>query len=160
MNTTTLLLTVVLLITACYDDCPRIYGKNITSYGYHPDATTTNGYRIDTNGQRVDLTAIDAIIQETTECFATLGVPDFEPPDPSCVKIVIADDWFHPADNPTVQIFPCDLPNAQGCVGVIQNNQIMIVTPDLAALAHELTHVQTGAGDPFPENWRQCSERK
>ena len=150
----TLILVATLAAIACNDDCPRCFSQSITSYSYRPNRTTPAGYRIDTNGQDVDLEAIDSIIEETTLCFA--DYPEFEPPDPGCLKIVIADDWFRPADNEDIQIFPCDLPGAQGCAGVIQNNQIIIVPPDLRALSHELMHVQTGEGDLFLASLPAC----
>ena len=151
-----ILIILIFLTVSCYDDCPRIYGKNITDYKYKPDAVTPQGYKIDTNRQEVDLAKVDCIIEATTTCFS--AIDEFETPDPKCLKIVIADDWFHPSDREDVQIFPCDLPGAQGCAGVIQNNQIIIVPPSLDALSHELTHVQTGKGDPFPEDWQKCSD--
>jgi len=155
-----------LLVIPCNDDCPRVYGKNITNYSYKPHDITPKGYQIDTNNQEVDLAAIDCIIKATEDCFLATDTPnnEFKITDPECLKIIIADDWFHPINKETgeilenVQIFPCDLPGAQGCAGVIQNNQIIIVPPSLAALSHELTHVQTGETDPFPESFQPCSD--
>lgn len=163
--TKVLLCTILIFsVISCYDDCPRIFGKNITSYSYKPNKTTPKGYRIDTNDQEVDLVSIDCIIETMKTCFMSKGnlENEFETPDPECLKIVIADDWFHPINKETgevlenIQIFPCDLPGAQGCAGVVQNNQIIIVTPDLAALGHELIHVQTGEADPFPDSFEPC----
>ena len=159
-----LLIILSFLFVSCYDDCPRIWGKNITNYKYNPHDTTPNGYKIDSNGQDIDLADIDCIIEATDKCFISLDVDEFETPDPECLKIIIASDWFHPIDKETgeeikdVQIFPCDLPGAQGCAGIIQNNQIIIVPPSLDALSHELTHVQTGRSDPYPDDWRKCSD--
>jgi len=155
-----------LILVSCYDDCPRIYTKNITNYNYHPNKTTLDGYKIDTNNQEVDLEAIDCIIEATNFCFlANKNIKsEFETPDPECLKIVIANDWFHPVNKETgevlkdIQIFPCNLPGAQGCAGVIQDNQIIIVPPSLDALSHELTHVQTGRNCPFPDKYQPCSD--
>ena len=63
------LIVCALILISCNDDCPKIYGKNITSYGYHPNKTTPDGYRIDTNNQDVDLEAIGCIIEATNFCF-------------------------------------------------------------------------------------------
>lgn len=154
---------VLLMAPACDSDCPQIWGGNGTNYSYKPDTITPAGYRIDTKGEEVDLAALDCIITATQLCFwsktaVEMGEYSFDSVDQECAKIIISPDWFYIDENEKSQKFPCDIGRSGNlCSGIIQNYEFMVVTPNLKALAHEITHVHTKASDPFPPSFEPCA---
>jgi len=157
------------------DQCPVIYGSNITSYRFSTETETAGGVEIDTSGQEVDLAAVDCIVDALEACYAAKpagGKAHLDNLPRGCLRIKVAPDWHWNECRAGHQIFPCDLsyyetcrdrkPDpangvcACACAGVVQDGNIAVVTPDLAALSHELTHVVFGVYDPIPDEFKPC----
>jgi hypothetical protein len=159
------------------DQCPAIYGSNITNYKVRGETETAGGVKIDVSGQDIDLAAVDCIVDALEACYAAKpagsqahldGLPR------GCLQIKVAQDWYWNECRDGHQIFPCDLsyyetcrnrvPDpangvcACACAGVIQDGNVAVVTPDLAALSHELTHVVFGVYDPIPDEFKPCAD--
>ena len=123
--------------------------QSITDYRFHENARTPNGIAVDTSGQAVDLARIDAGVNVVERCL-NQGKPDnfiaqrFSTTQRCALRVKVVPNWI---TSPTgVQIFPCRLVTLW-CTGAEQAGGIAVVTPDLAALRHELAHVVTGADD-------------
>jgi len=157
--------------TSCGEakDCPYIYGQSITALKFKTDYTTPNGVSVDNSGFDVDLQAVDCVIDAADECLRDIGVLN-RSVDRTCLQVLVAPDSH---ENPCVaghQVFSCDLsyypecrPGVErecpcACAGVVQDGDIMVTTPDLAALAHEYTHVATGLFDPFSKEVSYCAD--
>ncbi len=150
-------------------DCPVIYGQSITALDFQPDARTPAGISVAANGSAIDLQAVDCVIDAAETCLQDSGVLK-RSVDRSCLQVLVAPDSH---ENPCVaghQVFACDLsyypdcrPGVErecpcACAGVVQDGNIMVVTPNLAALAHEFTHVATGLFDPFSAEVSHCAD--
>jgi hypothetical protein len=150
--------------------CPAIWAQNITAYAFQADAATASGITVDTGGQTVDLSAVECIVSATEACLnakMNQGVDTGRYAgyiDRSCVTVKIAPDWY---GHPGSQGFPCALEGYPicsedgycDCAGTVQDGSLLVVTPNLAALAHELTHVVTGFYDPIPPSINECADR-
>lgn len=138
----------------CTGECSDYYSdsKNITSYEVDYDLITNRGLLVDTSGLPVSSEALDAKLLELEDCLGReiLG---------QCIGVKIAPDNYISECTGT-ELFPCDFPENRceeirspgetcpcNCAGVIQDGNIVVVTPNLAAFKHELIHVVTGLSD-------------
>ncbi len=104
---------------------------NGTAYETLPDAMTPGGVKVRTNGHDIDLEAIDEAVEAVRACagpFETAGI-----------TVVIAPDAV--TDFRWRQSFPCYTPNPERCQGIVQRPGVVIVTPNLRVLRHELIHL-------------------
>ncbi len=164
--------------------CYFMYGvKNGTHYETNIDVTTVSGISIDRSGYQIDLQKLDKLTDELELCLGDVYDAYYERKDfwidRSCLNIKIAPDWFTAPCPDTPEVFPCELQpllcdykeerlergcaetdyfklDGCYCAGIIQDGNIIIVTPDLAAYKHELLHVLLDANDPIPPPFDQC----
>jgi hypothetical protein len=108
----------------------------------------------------VDLAEVDGIVDALEHCLGET-IPR------ECLTVKIALDWYiSPCSG--AELFPCDIPqtlckNASAecpcrCAGTVQDNTVAVTTPNLASLAHEVTHIVTGLHDPFPPDVAMCAD--
>lgn len=154
-------------LPACSGECEDYvnYGSDITAYVVRAESKTPSGIVVDTSGIPVDLESIDRLTRELEQCLR-LTI------DPDCLVVKIAPDWYV-SECTNTELFPCDFPKSWcdqirpadnpcpcNCAGVIQNGNIIIVTPNLRAYKHELIHVVSGLSDAeidSREDLTQCS---
>ena len=126
--------------------------RALTDYKVSPDETTLDGIRIDSSGNReIDFDLLDSIVADLESC---LGVWI----DRSGFEVKVPEDWYlSPCTG--AELFPCNLPPSLcegvglhptaecpcACAGAVQPQSTVVVTPNLAALSHELIHLITGA---------------
>lgn len=129
----------------------------LTDYAVQVDALTPNGMRVTSNGQDIDLTDIDRLVSGLEECL------DMDI-DRAVYQVIIAPDWYESPCTKT-QLFPCNFSEEYlsemkrnfpeqakssckfACAGATQGWDTAVVTPNLAALRHELIHLLTGIGN-------------
>ena len=138
----------------CIGECEDYYSdsRNITSYKANYDLVTNRGLLVDTSGLPVSAEALDAKLSELEDCLGReiLG---------QCIGVKIAPDSYI-SECTLTELFPCDFPEDRcaairppgvdcpcNCAGVIQDENIIVVTPNLAAFKHELLHVIYGVTD-------------
>src|SRR3989338_4429134 len=146
----------MLLSAGCGDgreSCSGIAAMSATSYRFDANVTTAKGIEVDTSGQAVDLAAVDCIVDAFESCFRPTPpeAPSYRGQvDRGCVRVKIAPDWrLSTCGHQGKQIFPCDLRDYSdecraaaetecpcACAGVVQDFNMLVVTPDLAALSH------------------------
>ena len=115
------------------------HALDVTAYPFHADAHTPSGIAVDTSSQAVDLARIDAIVDDVMRCVLPPALPRRCP-----MRVKVAPNWITSPSG--VQIFPCAGPTLW-CAGAEQQPSTAVVTPNLAALAHEAAHIITGADD-------------
>lgn len=149
-----------LLTAACEMPCFPNSARNTTAYAIEPERTTPRGIAVDGSGFAVDLAAMDEIVDALEQCLGT-EIPR------ECLTVKIAPDWYvSPCSG--AELFPCDIPqtlceNATAecpcrCAGTVQDDTVAVTTPNLASLAHEVTHIATGIPDPFPPEIAACAD--
>lgn len=150
----------MLLLPACDAPCFGNSASNTTNYSIQPDVATPKGIAVDTSGFYVNPETVDAIVDAVETCLATT-IPR------ECLTVKIAPDWYvSPCSG--AELFPCDIPQTLcadaspncpcRCGGTVQNNFVAVTTPNLASLAHEVTHIVTGLPDPFPPEIAECAD--
>lgn len=148
------------LVQSCEQPCFPNYARNITAYAVEPSAETSRGIAVDASGFPVDRGTVDEIVDALEAC---LEIPIHR----ECLTVKIAPDW-HVSPCSGAELFPCDIPqtrceNASAecpcrCAGTVQDNTVAVTTPNLASLAHEVTHIVTGLPDPFPPEVAACAD--
>lgn len=148
------------LATACETPCFPNYARNITAYEIEPTAETPRGIAVDESGFPVDRATVDGIVDALETC---LGIPIHR----ECLTVKIAPDWYISPCSGS-EGFPCDIPQTLcaeatsecpcHCAGTVQDDTVAVTTPNLASLAHEITHIVTGLPDPFPPNVALCAD--
>lgn len=141
--------------------CTHGVGNKLDSYPAHPSTRTSAGVPVTENGQHIDLERVDQISAETAECLAQ-KLPPWElvivPPADHSAEI----GWYISPCTGS-QVFYCHLPEGPDpvcpvrCAGVAIRGQgpvRVLVTPNLAALAHELLHVAGYSHSDWP--FGQC----
>lgn len=143
---------------------PPAFGWYLVDFPFCPDVRTDLGIKIDMRAEAIDLDIVDCVWQTNEHCLASLPPEEDAAPDPiepACAGIMVAPNWrVSPCTGKMG--FPCDLPQDPEhcgttdpdncpcmCGGTIQRGGVIVVTPDLGALAHELTHYRTDLPDPF-----------
>lgn len=109
-------------------------------FEYDPDATTPMGINVDANGLPVDLLRIDMLVDEFENCYG-------KPVKRCGIRITIEP----PLVTEPSEGFYCGLGDTGICTGLYQYPALIIVTPNLAALKHELVHLvaHRDHGDPM-----------
>ena len=155
---------------SCSDPLGPCYSNRypvITSYEVTPDNETPEGIPVDSNGQYVDLELIDQLVDELTECVEIDLRPD-------CLVVKIPPDWYV-SQCTRSQLFPCDndqqecLDKCDGdqdcidqmildfercpcnCRARIQDENIIVTTPDMLLFKAELARMITHHNNPWPE---------
>jgi len=130
----------------CYDN---LY-KNVTNYSYNIETYTPDGIPVVTNNYKINLYKIDAMINQVELCLEMYLKRD-------CFSVVIPHDvYISPCSGQ--QLFPCDIdpihceekgiiPTEQcpcNCRATIQDENIIITTPNLLLFKAELIRMMTG----------------
>lgn len=164
--------------------CYFMHGvKNGTHYEVAANETTPAGISLDTSGYEIDLQKLDKLTDEVEICLHGIFYTYYDKSDfwidRSCLEVKIAPDWFTAPCPEQAQAFPCELnPSLCGdpakrlergcvetdyfkldgcyCAGLVQDGQVLVVTPNLAAYKHELLHVVLNADDPIPPPFDEC----
>lgn len=159
-----ILLCLVLLTTCVTPPCYHNNYLNITDYQVHVDSITPHGIKVDSSGEEVDLREIDRQVDALEECLETSI-------QRTCLRIKVAPDWYI-SECSGQQLFPCDI-NDQVCLdkglteedleicpcncrATIQDENTIIVTPDLRLLRGELARMITGINNPWIPEISPC----
>lgn len=151
-------ITILCFVSSCIesDPCYNTYTGNATSYEFNPTSTSQNGISVDQSGYEVDLDYLDDLTDALELCLRDdLSDPEFKIKH-ECLNVKIAPNWVIHPDTKNDQVFECDIPGHEYCYGVVQDGNIIVVTPDLAAYPHETMHVVLGVADPIPKNLINC----
>lgn len=147
---------VILLIGCQTAPCYQNSYLNVTEYDVRANDITPDGIDVDNSGYEVDLNEIDRIVNEFEECYGIVYK--------SCLTIKVAPDWYvSPCSGQ--QLFPCDIdealceqkgltPNEEcpcNCRAIIQDENTIIITPDLLLLQGELARMVSGINNPWAE---------
>lgn len=160
-------------------NCPKVNAGNATWYPFEPNRITKDGILVDDINIEADLDLLDSITQKLEKCVQVhSNQPEFFI-EKGCIKVKIATGWFDsPCDN-SKQVFQCSLPetwcsdksrvcqktwyfNPKKCYchGTVQDGEVLVVTPNLAAYKEELIHWRFNLPDPLkktlPEEIREC----
>jgi hypothetical protein len=154
---------IILVLTLFLFNCPdeNCYPNNypnITSYEINITNTTNTGINIDDPLEEIDIEELERQTSALEEC---LGVTI----DRNCLLVKVAPDWYISPCSGN-QLFPCNI-NIQECLDKgltledleecpcncrarIQDNNIIIVTPDLLIYRGELARMVLGVNNPWP----------
>jgi len=162
-----ILLLSALLFLGCFPE-PPYYNCNgdekgycISSYqqvdeDFSQTAVTEKGIRVDTSGNDVDLAALDRLVDEFELCNGDVTV------DRTGFKVKIASGWYV-SECTGNQKFDCEFQGGAppsttgcsvGCAGSVIKGNLVVVTPNLAALKHELTHLVFDIEDHSHERFK------
>lgn len=185
MGQATVWLITTLMLNGCgleppEDTCYRVLTRSITNYQFRENVVSNGGIRLDTSGYEVDIDLLDRLVGDTESCLKEQTKKRRFAITKQCLQVKIADDWFRASCAGQPQAFPCAIPDdvcaeakaKRGaceqtpqfdpdkcyCGGTIQNGDTLIVTPNLATLAHELVHLVTQAPDPIPQSLAGCAQ--
>ncbi len=154
---------------SCNDNCYYNYYANVTDYKVEADARTPIlGILVTTNGQVVDLARIDEIILSVENC---LGMELKR----ECLEVVVPPDWYvsYCVNPEGEELFPCridpqvcadkglsidpdcvpgqlpddDCPCPCNCRATIQDENVIITTPNLKLFSAELIRMMTGVNN-------------
>lgn len=155
------------------DNCYQNYYADITDYKVKPDTQTPIlGIPVMTNGNDVDLQRIDEIILYVEDCLEMQLKRE-------CLKVVIPSDWYvsYCASPEGEELFPCridpqvcadkglpidpdcipgqapdeDCPCPCNCRATIQDENVIITTPNLKLFSAELIRMMTGVNNIWLE---------
>ena len=129
-----------------------------TDYTVGSTQKTKDGISIDISEQTVDLVRVDSLTRELETCLGRSV-------ERRAFVIKIAPDW-RMQECAGRQLFPCSLPNFEpgcadrecpcGCAGILQWPNVVVTTPNLASLKHELIHLVTRQIDHQYPAFAQC----
>jgi hypothetical protein len=120
------------------------------------------GIRVDSSGEQIDLTELDRQTNMLEDC---LGIPV----NTDCITVKVAPDWYiSPCSGQ--QLFPCNVDDQLcldkgvelteecqcNCRAIIQDENTIIVTPDLYLYRTELARMITGINNPWIEGVSHC----
>jgi hypothetical protein len=135
--------------------CRQVYTDerrlNATAYEFNPHVVSQDGVYIDDSGNHLDPLQVDLLFSEVEECTGQYIY--------RCgIGVKIADDWIEVP--PYGQVFPCgNASETELCYGIAQEPGIVVVTPDLAALKHEILHyLITSEDDHEDETFKRCEK--
>lgn len=140
-------------------------GPRFVDYIPAPDLLTPAGIEVTSNGNAVSLRDIDRIVDEYKTCAGVERLPYFEVLIPPSTMPDGGGWYISPCTGN--QIFPCSLPPT-ACGAVVEGCpcrcsgawddefDLVVVTPNLKALAHELIHVQLQAGGHSSPLFEKC----
>jgi len=166
---------IVLLLAGC--DCGDCYPtdyQNITDRRVNPSTETGFGIPVDLHGVRenVDLDKIDTVVLEVKGCVERMGFDV----DLSCLQIGVVGDWFWSHDG-RWQLFECDMPRSVcdakveagvlpdldfpcSCRSAIQDNDTVVIPPNLGLLRSELVRLFTGINNVWIAELADCVQHE
>lgn len=165
--------------------CYNQHYSNTTNYSVSPNVKTPNGIKVDTTNFIVDLNDIDRRIDEVETCLKQ-KYPDGKLPleiiqnghclyptfdtniHRSCLEIKVAPDWHVGCLGE--EIFPCSIDPkyclAKGitptqecpceCRSAIQDQNVIVITPDLYLLKGDMIRLQTGCNFIWIDGLQEC----
>lgn len=170
------------LLTCSYpkDECVPTYRyQDQTHYVFTVNQITTNGIRVDTTGQLINLNKIDRLTNEVEQCLTAEfnGVlpkevieqgqcigPNFTLPiNRECLKVKVPNDWFvstYEYAGSKHQLLPAIAPDI-GCLdkglpagdchwrAAIQDNMTVVVPPSFYLYKDPLIRIVTGCNNPW-----------
>lgn len=152
-----------ILLIGCLTPCYHNDYANITNYEVISDTSTPDGISVDSSGFLIDLNEIDRLVTEFENCYGTVNR--------ECLTVKVAPDWYV-SECSGQQLFPCDIDEAIcieqkkvtptkecpcNCRAMIQDENTIIVTPDLRLLQGELARMVSGFNNPWiEEETRKC----
>ena len=150
--------------------------KNITEFSVEVETTTENGIPVDTSGQEVDLDQIDELTIQLEECLDIVIPRD-------CFIVKVAPNWYN-SQCSGQEVFPCNTPISVclakeditiddlcllplgeecppnkcrcACRATIQDNFIIVTTPDLRLYKAELARMVLGINNPWTAEYSHC----
>jgi hypothetical protein len=137
------------------DSCYTYNFINITAYEFKETAKTKLGITVSDYSGRLDLDLLDKKVLELENCL-NMSI------DYSCVSVLVPPD-FYMSRCSGQELFPCDIdpqicidkgliPTEEcpcACRGAIQNDFIIVTTPDTVTFKGELTRLITGINNPW-----------
>ncbi len=170
-----------------HDTCYTDYGfSNFTSYTISVTTRTPiYAIGIDDPKHELDLGRIDQTVRNVSECVLAIADGGFseeefiqgecytriiDPAIKSCMTIKVAPDW-HISPCSGEQLFSCDIgtfrceqkgliPDPKcpcSCRGIIQDGDVVIITPNMRLLPATLTTLMTGCLSPWVGRLAACS---
>jgi len=156
------------LLSGCQQDyCYKNNYLSITNYPFHSTISTTSGILVDdTYGFLADedLRRIDTLVEELEECSGISIKRE-------CFSILIPPDWYV-SECSGQQLFPCridpqlcidkgltqeDLDRCPcACRAIIQDDWIVVTTPNLRLFKAELARMVTGINNPWEAEIGAC----
>ncbi len=149
-------------IYGCTDPCYNNHYLDITTYDISQNLSTTNGIKVDDPQRELDLAELDRQTTSLEECLRITV-------NRQCLIVKVAPDWYtSPCSGQ--QLFPCDIPISVcedkgitlteecpcNCRAIIQNENTIIVTPDLLLYRAELARMVTGVNNPWVPTLSHC----
>ncbi len=177
---------VALMVGSCSNQCyPEADYPNYTSYPVTVTGTTDKGVHLDDPDHQLDPKKVDQVIARVENCLSQFhitpldgaesaaaqcyGIPTLEVRQ--CLVVKVAPDW-HVSKCTQEEVFPCDVPFAScaekgftptvgcpcSCRAMIQDNTVLIITPNMRLFPAYLTTLLTGCNSPWTTRLAQCSD--
>lgn len=143
------------LLLTCQEPCYYNSYLSITEYEEDIDLQTAKGIQVTSNNQEIDLIEIDRQVDALENCLNQSIRRE-------CFRILVAPDWYISKCSGQ-ELFPCRMPIKVcedkdiiiteecpcNCRAIIQDENIIIVTPNLYLLRAELARMVTGINNPW-----------
>lgn len=162
------------------------YYLNVTEYDINPNIVSPNGIRVDTSGFDIDLIELDSHFVHVERClndnFPNQIIPKDTYISAHClyntfpdkiyresIIVKIAPDWTYSCDS-SQQVFKCNIDpklcEEKGlisteecpcrCRGAIQNQNVIITTPNMYLLNNDLIRLHTGCNYIWVSGLQEC----
>jgi len=162
----------LLCLSSCGQRCYDNSYANITDYNVSPNATTPGGIEVDTSDLPANLIEIDRQTEALEACLKMTV-------DRDCLTVLIAPDWYI-SECSGQQLFPCrinpdicrDKMRRDGmaeeeieetllvcpcaCRATIQDENVVVATPNLLLYRAELARMLTGINNPWIPGISEC----
>ncbi len=169
-------------VEQCY---PEAQYPNYTDYPVEVTIATPRGIHLDDPGNQLDPVHVDAVVRRIEECLAPLkivpltlaeqaqaecyGTPTLEVRE--CLVVKVAPDW-RVSKCTGEEVFPCSVPFAScaekgqtpiegcpcSCRSMIQDNTVVLVTPNMRLFPAYLVTLLTGCSRPWIPRLASCSD--
>lgn len=177
----------LLVVAIGCNTTPPCYPSNYPNYtAYQVTVThdTAGGIHLDDPTHQLDPDRVDRTVQRVQECLASLNtVPlsneEFAQAEcygsvaletRSCFVVKLAPDW-HVSQCSTEELFPCSVPDVSctekgltptpecpcQCRAMVQDNTVLITTPNMRLFPAYLTTLLTGCNRPWTTRLAPCS---
>ena len=170
----------LIALAACNDnDCyPNLNAPNYTNYTVSP--SLTQGLLIDDPSHQLDISKLQSKISAVQLCVSRLYLTEAQQSEgqcygrssgklESCLVVKVAPDWrISPCTGS--EVFPCNVPFAScaakgqtpnscpcSCRAIIQDQGIIVTTPNLELFPGQLTTVLTGCFNPWVFPLNECA---
>jgi hypothetical protein len=168
----------------CNDRCYRTDQLNYTHYSFQATAKSPRyGFEIDDPKSELDLGQLDDLTARVAACVQRVGPPtddekklgdcsgDFQPEIKPCLRVKVTPNWaISPCSGE--QIFPCDVPQQSctnkglqpnpacpcSCRAIIQDDTMVVVTPNLRIYAGQLSTLLTGCTNSWTGRLVECAK--